>query len=162
MKHRVKTRKNMKKYGSGPSEERGRTKTRSTNTSPHKRLSVSLPPIATRYTNTSTKNKNTTRKRVKINTPENELYEFTLGTSELEWKREKPFKDVKKCKANPYLKADFPCKRKRTIFNSKKEYDDYEDLKYEKNKQTGYKRKSEHYDDIETLLMLRGSDLIRI
>lgn len=100
------------------------------------------------------------RRRVRINTPENEILEFTLGSSELEWKKKSPIRGIPICK-NPTEEDDFPCKMKRTIFKNKKDYDKYKKLKMERNESTGYKSKSEHYDDIETLLMTEGYNLLR-
>lgn len=101
-----------------------------------------------------------TRKRVKINTPENEIYEFSLGSSEKEWKQNTPIRGIPKCN-KPKSPDDFPCKKKRTIFKNQREYNKYLDLLEERNETTGYKSRSEHYDDIETMLMYQGSDLLR-
>jgi hypothetical protein len=101
-----------------------------------------------------------TRKRVKINTPKNQIYEFSLGSSEKEWKQNSPIRGIPKCN-NPQYPEDFPCKKKRTVFKNKKQYDKYLDLLEARNESTGYKSRSEHYDDIETMLMYNGSDLLR-
>jgi len=97
-------------------------------------------------------------RRVKINTPENEILEYTLGTSEKEWKQKTPVnRDIPKCKINEGAN-NFPCKYKRTIFKSKKEYNDWKNLKYERNISTGYKSKTQHYDDIDSELLLEGNE----
>ena len=101
-----------------------------------------------------------TRKRVQINTPENEVLEYTLGSSELEWKKLSPIRGIPKCK-HPKDEYDFPCKMKRTIFKNKKSYDKYMKLKSQRNESTGYKSRSEHYDDVESALMTEGYTLLR-
>jgi hypothetical protein len=97
-------------------------------------------------------------RRVKINTPENEILEYTLGTSEKEWKQKTPVnRDIPKCKINE-VANNFPCKYKRTIFKSKKDYNDWKNLKYERNISTGYKSRGEHYDDVDSLLLSRENN----
>lgn len=100
-------------------------------------------------------------KRVKINTPENIIREYSLGSSEREWKQRTPTEGIHNCKKYPKKTSDFPCRKKNTIFRNKKEYEDYKELKSERNKSVGYKSKSEHYDDIETMLMSQGYNLLR-
>lgn len=101
-------------------------------------------------------------KGVRINTPENELFEYYLASSEKEWKQKDKMKGIQKCVKHPKHRSDFPCKMKRTIFNNKKEFDDYEDMKDMRNESTGYKSRREHYDDIDSILMLQGDELYRI
>ena len=101
-------------------------------------------------------------KEVRINTPENELFEYYLASSEKDWKQADKMKGVQKCVKHPKNRSDFPCKLKRTIFNNKKEYDDYEDMKDMRNESTGYKTRMSHYDDIDSILMLQGDELYRI
>ena len=108
----------------------------------------------------SVKSPRTTRRRVQINTPENQILEYTLGSSELEWKKKSPIRGIPTCR-NPTEEDDFPCKMKRTIFKNKKDYDKFKKLKSQRNESTGYKSRSEHYDDIETLLMTEGYNLLR-
>ena len=103
---------------------------------------------------------NSTRRRVHINTPENDIHEYSLGSSEKEFKRGSPLRGIPQCK-KPKYPHDFPCKKKRTVFKNKREYDNYRELVTSKNESTGYKSRSEHYDDIETMLMYNGSDLLR-
>lgn len=99
-------------------------------------------------------------KKVQINTSENEIMEYTLGSSEREWKQATPIKGVPKCKSRPSV-YDFPCKKKRTVFNNLRDYEGYLVSKESRNESTGYKSKSQHYDDIEAMLMWQGSDLRR-
>jgi len=99
-------------------------------------------------------------KNVQINTPENDIMEYTLGSSEREWKQATPIKGVPKCKPRPSV-YDFPCKKKKTVFNNLREYEKYLDLKEQRNESTEYKGRKEHYNDIEAMLMWQGSDLIR-
>jgi hypothetical protein len=101
-------------------------------------------------------------KEVRINTPENEIFEFYLASSEKDWKQADKIKGVQKCVKHPKYRSDFPCKLKRTIFNNKKEYEDYEDMKDMRNESTGYKPRTSHYDDIDSMLMLQGDELYRI
>jgi hypothetical protein len=101
-------------------------------------------------------------KEVRINTPENELFEYYLASSEKDWKQADKIKGIQKCVKHPKNRSDFPCKMKRTIFNNKKEYEDYEDMKDMRNESTGYKTRMSHYDDIDTILMLKGDELYRI
>ena len=101
-------------------------------------------------------------KEVRINTPENELFEYYLASSEKEWKQKEKFRGIQKCVKNPKKRSDFPCKMKRTVFYTKKEYDDYEDMKDMRNESTGYKSRASHYDDIDTMLQLKGDELYRI
>ena len=131
--------------------------------------SVRLPIISKRYTSSATKSRGmshlrvlgqSTRKRVKINTPENEIYEFSLGSSEKDWKKISPIRGIPNCK-HPIYPEDFPCKKKITVFKNKKEYDRYLDMLESRNESTGYKSRSDHYDDIESILMYKGSDLVR-
>ena len=120
--------------------------------------SVRSPKTA--RTTRSPRSARTSRRRVQINTPENQILEYTLGSSELEWKKKSPIRGIPICK-NPREEEDFPCKMKRTIFKNKKDYDKFKKLKSERNTSTGYKSRSEHYDDIETLLMGEGYTLLR-
>jgi|688.fasta_scaffold176173_2 hypothetical protein len=101
-------------------------------------------------------------KEVRINTPENELFEYYLASSEKDWKQKEKFYGIQKCAKHPKKRSDFPCKMKRTIFNNKKEYEDYEDMKDMRNESTGYKSRVSHYDDIDTILQLKGDELYRI
>jgi len=101
-------------------------------------------------------------KEVRINTPENEIYEYYLASSEKDWKLPEKVRGIQKCGKHPHKRDDFPCKMKRTIFNSKKEYEDYEMMKDMRNESTNFKSKREHYDNIDTVLQLRGDDLYRI
>lgn len=100
------------------------------------------------------------RPRVQINTPENLILEYTLGSSEKEMKQKTPIKGIQNCK-NPTEEDDFPCKMKRTVFKNKKDYDKFKRLKKERNVSTGYKSRGEHYDEIEQMLMTQGYDLLR-
>jgi hypothetical protein len=97
------------------------------------------------------------RRHVIINTPENEVLEYTLGTSEKEWKQDSINRRIPKCK-NPKRQSDFPCRYKRTIFKTKTAYNNWQDLKYHRNISTGYKSRSEHYDDIDFTLLSRGEE----
>jgi len=101
-----------------------------------------------------------TRRRVKIYTPENEILEYTLGSSEKEMKQKSPIRGIPICK-NPKYEEDFPCKMKRTVFKNKKDYDRFKRLKTERNESTGYKSRGEHYDEIDELLMSQGYTLLR-
>lgn len=102
------------------------------------------------------------QKEFRIVTPENEIYEYYLASSEKEWKQNDKIKGVQKCIKNPHKKSDFPCKMKNTIFNNKKEYDDYEFMRDIRNESTNFKTRKTHYDDIDTVLMFQGSELYRI
>ena len=101
-------------------------------------------------------------KEVRINTPENEIYEYYLASSEKDWKLADKVKGIQKCGKHPHKRSDFPCKMKRTIFNNKKEFEDYEMMKDMRNESTNFKSKREHYDDIDTILQLKGDELYRI
>ena len=101
-------------------------------------------------------------KEVRINTPENELFEYYLASSEKDWKQKEKFHGIQKCTKHPKKRSDFPCKMKRTVFYTKKEYEDYEDMKDMRNESTGYKSRASHYDDIDTILQLKGDELYRI
>jgi hypothetical protein len=103
---------------------------------------------------------NSTRRRVQINTPENVIREYSLDSSEKEFKRATPLRGIPQCK-NPKYPHDFPCKKKRTIFKNKKAYDKYRELAISRNVSTDYKSRSEHYDDVELMLTNQGSDLLR-
>ena len=102
------------------------------------------------------------QKEFRIVTPENEIYEYYLASSEKEWKQKDKIKGIKKCDKHPDKKSDFPCKMKNTIFNNKKEYDDYEFMRDIRNESTNFKTRKTHYDDIDTVLMFQGSELYRI
>lgn len=143
--------KNIKKH-SKTRKNNGVNKARGPNSYLNK--SVRLPPIK----KSRTINKQTYSKRVQINTHENELYEYSLGTSERDYKKASPsLKYYPKCNKN----IVFPCRIKRTIFNSKKDIEKYLELKRTMNETTGYKSKEQHYDDIESMLMWKGSELLR-
>ncbi len=101
-------------------------------------------------------------KEVRINSPENEIYEYYLASSEKDWKLAEKVKGIQKCGKHPHKRSDFPCKMKRTVFNNKKEYEDYEMMKDMRNESTNFKTKREHYDDIDTILQLQGDELYRI
>jgi hypothetical protein len=101
-------------------------------------------------------------KEVRINTPENELFEYYLASSEKDWKQKEKIHGIQKCVKHPKKRSDFPCKMKRTVFYTKKEYEDYEDMKDMRNESTGYKSRMSHYDDIDTMLQLKGDELYRI
>jgi hypothetical protein len=103
---------------------------------------------------------NTTRKRVQINTPENIVQEYSLGSSEKRYKKNRRITGITKC-VNPTNEDDFPCKLKNTVFRTKKDYDKFKIMKRERNESTGYKSRSEHYDDIESILTSQGSELLR-
>jgi hypothetical protein len=102
------------------------------------------------------------QKEVRIVTPENEIYEYYLASSEKEWKQKDKIKGIQKCDKHPHKRTDFPCKIKNTIFNNKKEYDDYELMRDSRNESTNYKTRKTHYDDIDSVLLLQGSELYRI
>lgn len=102
------------------------------------------------------------QKEFRIVTPENEIYEYYLASSEKEWKQNDKIKGIQKCIKNLHKKSDFPCKMKNTIFNNKKEYDDYEFMRDIRNESTNFKTRKTHYDDIDTVLMFQGSELYRI
>lgn len=97
------------------------------------------------------------KRQVLINTPENVVIEYTLGTSEKEWKKNSLSRRIPKCK-NPKRSRDFPCRYKRTIFKTKKQYNNWQNLKYDRNESTGYKSRSEHYDDVDFTLLSRGEE----
>jgi hypothetical protein len=101
-------------------------------------------------------------KEVRINTPENQIYEYYLASSEKDWKLADKVKGIHKCKKHPHKRDDFPCKMKRTVFNNKKEFEEYEMMKDMRNESTNFKTKREHYDDIDTILQLKGDELYRI
>jgi len=121
---------------------------------------IRLPPIRqSQKLRQSSKRKNSS-KHVQINTPENELYEYSLNSSERQWKKLTPVRGIPRCR-NPESYEDFPCKLKRTVFNNLREYNKYLDLKEDRNYSTGYKSKTEHYNNIESMLMWKGTDLSR-
>ena len=101
-------------------------------------------------------------KEVRINTPENEIYEYYLASSEEDWKRPQKDKSIPICKKKPHKKSHFPCRRKNTVFNSKKDYEEYEFMKDMRNESTNFKSRKTHYDDIDSMLMLQGDELYRI
>ena len=101
-------------------------------------------------------------KEVRINTPENEIYEYYLASSEKDWKLPQKDKSIPICKKKPHKKSHFPCRRKNTVFNSKKDYEEYEFMKDMRNESTNFKSRKTHYDDIDSMLMLQGDELYRI
>lgn len=105
-------------------------------------------------------NAQSTRRHVNINTPENIIKEYSLGSSEKNQKRATPIRGVPKCN-NPTDDDDFPCKMKKTIFKNKKDYNKYKKLKHERNVSTDYKSRGEHYDEVQSLLSSQGYELIR-
>jgi len=104
---------------------------------------------------TNTNNKEKKAKTVKINTPDNDIKEYELGSSERNWKKsQKIIPGIPKCtkKLTP-----IPCKLKRTVFTTKQDYKDYLSLKQKSNNTS----KSHHYDTIESLLSSQNSVLKR-
>jgi hypothetical protein len=165
---------NKNKFGKGPLT-RSQSKTSKMPITPKKTTTrlktIKSKTLTLRNKTKSIKNKSKTIKsqpsrdisikssrHVIINTPENEILEYTLGSSEKEWKQKTPVnRDIPKCKINEAAN-NFPCKYKRTIFKSKKDYNDWRNLKHERNISTGYKSKTQHYDDIDTELLLEGNE----
>jgi hypothetical protein len=108
----------------------------------------------------SKSNRSLSRSRhIQFNTPENKILEYSLGESEKEWKQKSIDSDIPKCK-KPKRSSDFPCRQKNTIFQTKKQYDSWQDLKHDRNASTGYKSRSEHYDDIDSILLSRGDEAL--
>ena len=96
------------------------------------------------------------QKQVKLNTPENIVKEYTLWTSEREYKLNNPQIIIPTCALkNPR----FPCKKNQTVFNNEQEYNEYLDLRKIKNASTGYKSRRKHYDEINSTLNSQGSQL---
>jgi hypothetical protein len=119
-----------------------------------------LDQILSNDLNNSNKNNKTKKKKqVKINTPENELKEYELGSSEKNWKKTKKIiSEIKKCKKE---RTRFPCKIKRTVFTNRDDYQEYLNLKMDKNSSINDRTKSEHYDFINNLLRSQGKYLRR-
>lgn len=92
------------------------------------------------------------KKEVRIVTPENEIYEYYLSPREEKMKKKDKINGIKKCIARPHKEEDFPCKMKRTVFLNKEDFEDYNEMKYLKNSSTGFKSRSQHYDDIDEML----------
>lgn len=92
------------------------------------------------------------KKEVRIVTPENEIYEYYLSPREEKMKKKDKINGIKKCIPRPHKEEDFPCKIKRTVFLNKEDFEDYNEMKYLKNSSTGFKSRSQHYDDIDEML----------
>ena len=92
------------------------------------------------------------KKEVRIVTPENEIYEYYLSPREEKMKKKDKINGIKKCIPRPHKEEDFPCKMKRTVFLNKEDFEDYNEMKYLKNSSTGFKSRSQHYDDIDEML----------
>jgi hypothetical protein len=98
-------------------------------------------------------------RNIQINTPENVILEYSLDSFEKKYKKASP-KRVKICK-NPKEPSDFPCKIKRTVFNTKEDYDKYKRMQRHSNASTNYRTKKQHYDDTETMLTSQGIEFRR-
>jgi len=103
-------------------------------------------------TSTRSSTKPIIKKEVRIVTPENEIYEYYLSPREEKMKKIDKIKGIKKCIPRPHKEEDFPCKMKRTVFLNKEDFEDYNEMKYLRNSSTGFKSRSEHYDDIDEML----------
>jgi hypothetical protein len=101
----------------------------------------------------------TPSRHIQFNTPENQLLEYSLGSTEREWKQGSIDKSIPKCK-KPKSVKDFPCRQKNTIFKTLKSYNKWQDLKSERNISTDYKSRREHYDDIDSILLTRGDEAL--
>lgn len=102
--------------------------------------------------------KNKKPKKVKINTPENMIKEYTLNTSEIKYKADKIRNKIPKCGNNNNI---FPCKKHNTIFYIQDEFDEYIQLKNIRNQITQNKSRKQHYNDISNVLNSQGSQLLR-
>ena len=110
-----------------------------------------LPEV---FTNTN-KIEMKVKKKVKINTPDNDIKEYELGSSERNWKKPKQIiSEIPKCKKE---RSPIPCKLKRTVFTTMQDYKEYLRLKQNSNN----KSKSHHYNTIESLLSSQNSVLNR-
>lgn len=168
-KHKRKTRKNVAR---GKIARTSSTTSRPRNTSLSqseqypRRLSPitrqrATSPVQTRSNlRTPGQSARSTRRRVQINTPENQVLMYSLGSSELEWKQASPMRGIPNCR-NPREESDFPCKMKHTVFRNKSDFDRYKRLKRERNESTGYKSREQHYDEISSMLTSEGSNLLR-
>jgi len=90
-------------------------------------------------------------RRIRFDSPKNEVREYTLDSSEKEYKQKSPTMK-RRMKHMADCPEEFPCKYKRTIFETEKEWKKYEKLKEKRNESTGHKSRSRHYSDISDYL----------
>lgn len=124
-----------------------------------KSLRSQLKSQAKSKLNSNRSRSRTPSRHIQFNTPENQFLEYSLGSTEREWKQGSIDKSIPKCK-KPKTKRDFPCRQKRTIFKTLKSYNKWQDLKSERNVSTDYKSRREHYDDIDSMLVSMGDEAL--
>jgi hypothetical protein len=101
-------------------------------------------------------NKTKKKKTVRINTPNNEIKEYELGSDEKNWKKtQKIISEIPKCSK---LRPRIPCKLKNTVFTELRNYEDYLEMLEAKN---DISSKKDHYDYISKLLRSQNKYLRR-
>ncbi len=77
----------------------------------------------------------------------NTIKNFLPDSPESDNSMSSPSSYVKECDYTE-LESDFPCKYQDTVFNTLDEYNEYANIKKERNVSTGYKSRKEHYREI--------------
>jgi len=131
---------------------KGRTQTLREQVAKSRSMATNLRSQVQRTSSRRSSAKPIIKKEVRIVTPENEIYEYYLSPREEKMKKKDKIEGIKKCIPRPHKEEDFPCKMKRTVFLNKEDFEDFNEMKYLKNSSTGFKSRSQHYDDIDEML----------
>ena len=92
------------------------------------------------------KNKKSKGITKKLRFGKNMIRSYDLTSSEKKGKMDSPT-DIKECDYTD-REDDFPCKYQNTVFTSLDEYNEYKKMKDARNKITGFKSRSTHYNEI--------------
>jgi len=114
----------------------------------------SVTELVSQFPVSSAKNKS--RKNVRINSNDNEIFEIDIDSYEKSQKRFPREISIPTCKKRT---LKFPCRKKNTVFIDRKDYDRYLELKSHKNNSIGSLSKSDHYYKIRRELESQGISL---
>jgi hypothetical protein len=90
-------------------------------------------------------------KKVRINSPKNQIKVYSLGSEEIKWKQKSPLKKEDYCE-----NGNFPCLYKGVVFENIDEWNDYIKNRYTRNESTGYKSIDSHKRSIISSLSKKG------
>jgi hypothetical protein len=97
------------------------------------------------------------KKRVRINSPRNEIRSYSLGSDEKKWKQGSPSKRGEKCG-----KGIYPCMYRGVVFENREEWNDYASNLLSRNSSTGYRPVSSHRKSTMSALSKKGKSAKRI
>ena len=84
---------------------------------------------------------------IRLNLQKNKTHTYHLSSDEKREKRSKNL-DINECTNSS--DNNYPCKYNDTVFYSEDEYNEYKQMKQERNISTGHKSRSIHYKEIES------------